>query len=325
MNRETFDYLLDKYLQNQCTPDEAAMVESWYSLVGSDKEMPKSKMEWETIRQQVWDKIKYQMNQNSSWISTVFSSKILRIAASLFLIGGLWASYMFFAKKFDTHISSTNYENHESIPKKVVLSDGSIITLFADAELTVDSAFNNTDRKVSLKGEAHFDVASNANKPFYVESGNVITKVIGTSFRIKNDKKETVEIAVTEGRVSVFEKSAEQMRENGVVLTPNQKVVYFKEKQLFVTGIVEKPAPIIVEEQTLRFVYTNESLKTVLENIEKTYGIEIVLENENIANCKITGDLESDSLYEKLDIISQILGIEYKIKGTTILISGKGC
>lgn len=325
MNRETFDYLLDKYLQNQCNEEETALVESWYNLVGNDKEIPKSKIEWEGIRQQLWDKIKTQLDLKISSGSMFSFKRLMPIAASVLLLLGAGTAYFLNQKQPLNTISSTFYKNDEQSPKKVELSDGSIIILNEKAELIVDEAFNKTERRVKLIGIAKFDIASNAQKPFFVETGNVITKVIGTSFTIKNTRKETIEIEVTEGRVSVFEKSAELLRENGVVLTPNQKVVYFAEKQLFVTGIVQNPAPIEEKSASISFNYQNESLEKVISNIESTYGIEIILENENISKCKITGDLNSDSLYEKLDIISQILGIEYKIKGTTILISGKGC
>lgn len=325
MNRETFDYLLDKYIQNQCTEEETALVESWYSLVGSTKEMPKNKVEWEVLRQQVWEKIKVQMNERSSaWLKP----KVLKIAASLFFALAA-ASTWFLVKEKNTlnYTSSNQFINSGKENKRIKLLDGSVILLFPEAKLTLDEKFNASQRKVVLVGDAYFDIAHNAQKPFFVEAGKTITKVIGTSFTIKSDKKETVEIEVAEGRVSVFEKNAEQQRENGVVLTPNQKVVYFKEKQLFVTGIVEKPTLIAIEKEIKQhsFVYENELLVTILNDIEKAYGIEIVLESETIGNCQITGDLEGDSLYEKLDIISQILGIDYQIKGTTILVSGKGC
>jgi transmembrane sensor len=59
--------------------------------------------------------------------------------------------------------------------------------------------------------------------------------------------------------------------------------------------------------------------------INERYGIEVVTENEKIYECTFTGDVSRMSLYDLLDVISTAVGSNYEVKGTRILIIGKGC
>ena len=50
-----------------------------------------------------------------------------------------------------------------------------------------------------------------------------------------------------------------------------------------------------------------------------------MVENEAIYKCPFTGDISQQNLYTKLDIINKVLKTTYEVKGTKILIKGKGC
>jgi transmembrane sensor len=193
---------------------------------------------------------------------------------------------------------------------------------------------------VVLDGEAFFDVSRNAQRPFYVYDGNLVTHVLGTSFNVKiNKKKDQIEIAVRSGKVEVYERSTAAERSennkfsNGVILTPNQKVVYVVDSRQFQSSIVDEPLPIIRDTvrpddgpmETGAFVYNATRLSEILQSIKAAYGIDVEVENDNINNCLFTGDISAQNLYEKLDILCQALKDSYEVKGTRILIRGKGC
>lgn len=81
------------------------------------------------------------------------------------------------------------------------LDDGSVVTVNTDSALR--TAFSAEKRQVQLsKGEAFFDVASDASRPFSVESGGVIVTAVGTAFSVRYTD-EAVVVTLTEGRVSV--------------------------------------------------------------------------------------------------------------------------
>lgn len=97
----------------------------------------------------------------------------------------------------------------------LTLSDGTQIKLNSNTAVTFPKSFKNSPvRKVHLDGEAFFEVTK-MNKPFIVYSGEVETRVLGTSFNIRKDDN-NVEVAVVTGKVSVRNK-----KEN-VTLVPGQ-------------------------------------------------------------------------------------------------------
>jgi hypothetical protein len=76
----------------------------------------------------------------------------------------------------------------------------------------------------------------------------------------------------------------------------------------------------------LDFNYHEARVAKVLEDLEKTYELEIVMENEKIKNCLFTGDLTDENLFNKLEGICLVFGADYEVKGTKILLKGgKDC
>ena len=70
---------------------------------------------------------------------------------------------------------------------KIILPDGSLVWLNGGSRLTYDKAFNKGEtREVELKGEAYFDVAKNALKPFIIHTHQMDIKVLGTAFNVKS-------------------------------------------------------------------------------------------------------------------------------------------
>jgi transmembrane sensor len=89
------------------------------------------------------------------------------------------------------------------MPTTRVLADGSVVEFKDKAEIAVD--FTPAFRRVTLlRGEAHFQVTKNKARPFIVSAGGVEFRAVGTAFAV-DLRKNTVELLVTEGRVSVDE------------------------------------------------------------------------------------------------------------------------
>lgn len=81
------------------------------------------------------------------------------------------------------------------------LADGSVIELNRGAVVT--EHYTAGERRVRLeRGEAHFKVAKDAARPFFVEAGGVTVRAVGTAFNVRLDPA-SVEVLVTEGKVSV--------------------------------------------------------------------------------------------------------------------------
>lgn len=344
MSKIQFKDILQRYIQGTCNEQERLMVEQWYELLDEDYRQlfpTLSLNEWED---ELWEKIKEKTTfveaPTIKWYRQPF---VFRMAASVLLVSAL---LLWFWKK-DAPISSVTNPSISGLERQVnsgkgeqlvVLSDGTQVTLSSNSTLEYPKKWGTDKREVFLTGNAFFKVARNVEKPFLVYSKGIVTKVLGTSFWVKsNTASNQVEIAVVTGKVAVFKQDAKadyisETTKSGVILTPNQQVNYFPENEVFVTGIVKEPLLItpdgIHKEIALvlpSFHYDEEAVAAVLSDLEKAYGIEIIVENDQLSGCPLTADLSGSNLYTKLDIICATLKASYEVRGTKILISGRGC
>jgi len=262
-------------------------------------------------------------------------------AALLFCIAAMAGYFITGRNKNTTRIAAiaTNMQeraNTSHQPQRVEMEDGSVVTLQPGAIISYPDHFKTDKREVALEGEAFFEVSKNPESPFYVYDDSIVTHVLGTSFNIKRDPAtRQLEVSVRTGKVEVFERrpagsSNAGRKSNGVILLANQKVVYDGNNRQFVSSLVDNPLPVGQEtgrktDSAESFVFEEASLAKVLAAIEKVYKIEMVVENEKIYECLFTGDITTQALYSKLDIICESIHASYEIKGTQILIKGKGC
>ena len=219
--------------------------------------------------------------------------------------------------------SKQKISNQTKISKNIRLSDGSSVILSPNSELSYPKNFQKDSRKVKLVGTAVFDVAHNASKPFFVCTNDVVTKVLGTKFKIITDKIQT-NVSVLSGKVSV-EKLVDNSKSSAIILLPNQQVIYSTANNNFLKTLVQEPILLSSSDQKNAFIYDSVPLKTVFESLEKAYGINIIYDEKNLENCSLTADLNSQSLIVKLKFICEALSLKYEILDGQIVLTGGGC
>lgn len=343
MSRKSFGQLLQKYLRGECTPEEKVFVEHWYGLLEAETGESGKNIDMDELEARLWNHI--QSNMEFEGPANPPQIKPLRtviyrwagIAATLLLLGSWFLAQQTIneTRSLNSFIPSdtsgwVERKNTASKPLLIRLEDGSEVQLAPHSSLKFPQYFSSDKRIVYLTGDAFFNVQKMPSRPFYVHSGEVITKVLGTSFFIRTEPStQEIRVEVVTGRVAVYRESKEkQAAANGVVLNPNQAVTYFDEEKHFVTGLVQKPVILQtpeVEKKELSFRFDDAPLSEVLERLELAYGIDIEVENEQQNNCLLTADLTGQPLYTQLEIICAALKATYEVQGVTILISGKGC
>jgi transmembrane sensor len=275
---------------------------------------------------------------NETLVVPFYKRTWFRIAASMTLLIsiGLWWSRGDAPLKSGENTVNTEgvrveekIVNNEDKSSSIILPDGSTVILEKNSQLQFDKNFEGTTRTVYLRGEALFDVVKNPNKPFIVYAGDLVTKVLGTSFRIKAlDKAENVTVNVIRGRVSVFANKNEKSKDpetDGLILTPNQKVIFTKTEERLKRSLIEQPT-VIIPQQDLQFmVYDEAPVSTIFKGIEKAYGVEIVFDEENIKGCELTMTFRNELLFDKLAIICKNIGATYKVVDAKIIIEGADC
>lgn len=211
--------------------------------------------------------------------------------------------------------------NTGSLTKTIVLSDGTQVNLNKDSYLKYPEKFNSNERKVFLEGEAFFEVTHNPSHPFIVETKEGTVKVLGTSFNVRAFPKEgKEEVQVATGRVEVEVLETKEK----VILIPGNKSVLDKENKTLEKHVKASANSFSWHSQEL--VFEDTPIHEVLESIEKHYGVTIVLENENIANCPFNSKFKNDDIEVVLATISDVLDIEIiKDKNSLYQMRGGKC
>ncbi|MCF0062594.1 FecR family protein [Dyadobacter chenwenxiniae] len=347
MNIKEIQALLLKYQNGQCSEEEVAKIHYWYENLHEDSTSGLSGAERENMESRILDHLMAEIREDKLQETKPVRSLWQRAAPYLSAAAVIIAicGYVFFGKTALNPVAKSEQilvqapadqlftqQNHSSITRKIMLEDGSAVTLTPGSKIIYPKKFPKDKREVQLMGDAFFEITKNPDKPFFVYSGKLVTRVLGTSFRIKtNSEGQALEVEVVTGKVSVFEnddsfaEKSPDHQSNGVVLTPNQRVTYFPESRHLMTGLVVAPVKASINADESRLVFNNIVMGSIVEALHKTYGIEIVFANDRLAECTFTGDITDLPLYEKLDLVCGSIGADYEIKGTRILINGRGC
>lgn len=225
--------------------------------------------------------------------------------------------------------------NNTTHPKLISLPDGSSMLLQKNSQIRYASSFDERKRVVYLTGEAYFEVAKDASRPFLVYADGLVAKVLGTSFNVRaySTDKDII-VTVRSGRVAVFAESDENRQRKvnspnleGVVLTPNQQIVFIRQQLRMVkpTEITPSAAQTVFTSTTDSFVFNATLVSDVFGQLEKAYGIPIVYDKETLGRCRLTADLTDEPLSEKMLIVCKSIEASYQIGESRIVISGPGC
>ena len=218
----------------------------------------------------------------------------------------------------------------------VKLPDGSTVDIAPHSRIGYANNFDSAEtRDIYLSGEAFFTVTKNPSRPFRVFANEIVTKVLGTSFRVRSFEMDTViQVTVRTGKVSVYSQTIEgtDLKEiaqpnhlGGIILTPNQEVVYQKIKEKFQKVLLENPLRIHPESTEQSMLYEDASLEKVFRELGDNYGISIVYDNDLLKKCTVTADLRYEPFYNQLMLVCKAIGASYEIIDGQVVIQSNGC
>lgn len=227
-------------------------------------------------------------------------------------------------------VEQTNNSEKSQI---ITLSDGSSVLLQPNSKLSYPKIFTGNERKVYLSGEGFFEISKNPKKPFFVYANEIVTRVVGTSFRIKAyPDQQNVEVLVRTGKVKVKSNDLVRAAENEeIVLLPNQALRFARKELVFnkITNITEDPILVnsVRNIEQLSFEFTDIPVAQILETIEQAYLVDIDFPHDKLKDCRLTTSLSDQPLAEKLKIICKSIGNDtnYEMNGNQIVITTSGC
>lgn len=189
---------------------------------------------------------------------------------------------------------------------QLTLEDGTVVQVNADSELLFPTRFDSGMRQVRLRGEAHFQVKTDKDSPFYVQLGSLNVQVTGTTFNVKAyEEDDEIRVALVEGAVNVRE--GQRLL---ATLAPGQLFTYRKAARE--CKVAEANLSAATSWTTGQFIFHNETIGTIMHELSRWYGVDIRV-NDNIKSQCYSGMLLRERpLMEILNAISLTNELDFK-------------
>jgi ferric-dicitrate binding protein FerR (iron transport regulator) len=191
------------------------------------------------------------------------------------------------------------------------LSDGTRVWLNAASSIRFPVVFTGNNRSVTLNGEAYFEVAKNAQKPFVVTVGNTTVTVLGTHFNINAYPDEgSMKTTLLEGSVQVTEGT------HSVLVQPGEQALEDDNGRL--TAVPANTA-LAVAWRNGYFQFEEADLKAVLRQIGRWYDLDIVYEGP-VTDHLYAGKLERSVPLSAILLFLSSGNIHYRLEGKRLVI-----
>lgn len=255
------------------------------------------------------------------------------VAASLLLVV-LWIAK---GRKIENNGSNVIAAPKNGI-SKVQLPDGTKVWLNSGSKLIYSADYGTEYRKVSLAGEAFFDVVKDAHHPFILTTSTISIRVLGTAFNVRAyNKDKNSEASLVRGRIELT-----------ILKNPEKKIILNASEKLTITNNQQEPAkgipsgstteevPLLAlgrihqaKKDTLpsealwmedKFAFDAENFENLAERLERRYDVSIVFKNEETKKLRFTGRFQNESIDRALRALQASAYFHFKTDNNKIVI-----
>lgn len=247
------------------------------------------------------------------WLFTRIATRGRAIVAATTLMAGIAAVFAFWLQNESNSPINLVYSTVVGEQRLATLPDGSVIDLNTDTQIEVD--YDRERRKIRLlRGQAHFNVAHNPNRPFVVYASTGRVRAVGTAFSVRL-RGTDIEVTVTEGAVALesveyaatssgsndvrFPKPAEEL----AVLQAGQSTTFSQEVDV-IRSMEEAEMARKLSWRDGMLVFSGESLEYVVEEVSRYTPISIEFSDPELRDLRIGGYFkvgETEALFEALE------------------------
>lgn len=309
--------IVNKYLSGEASEAEIQEVYQW---INSDplnrKEFIQYKKVWALTSKAVensnetWEAISVKLSQPKKQLPGI---RVWMAAAGILLVLGLGMTIQYFLSQRTPVSFSYTADTRIEVPlgqmSKIILPDGTTVYLNSGTQLVYSGDFFSGNRKLSLEGEAFFDVAKDQEHPFVVSTKGLDFKVYGTSFNIQA-YPEDKEICTTliEGSLGILGKSGNELTR----LVPGENAIFRMDDRKLEVSQVNLDLYTSWKDGLITF--RNEKLKDIARKIERWYNVEIKIKNETLGNETYMGTIMKNKPIDQiLEVFSLTSSLNYRI------------
>jgi ferric-dicitrate binding protein FerR (iron transport regulator) len=198
---------------------------------------------------------------------------------------------------------------------QLTLADGTRVWLNAESTLEYPTHFTGTTRTVQLTGEAYFEVAKNAAKPFNVVTDKQTIAVLGTSFNVSAYPQDAgIYSTLVEGSLRV---DGEQGK--SLLISPGSQCAYNPALGDMTSRVVDTYTYTSWKDGL--FVFDDEALSSIMQRIGRWYNVDVSYANNQQQHTRFTMQIDKfQPITEVLKLIALTNEIDFEISDNTIIV-----
>jgi ferric-dicitrate binding protein FerR (iron transport regulator) len=340
MNNQIDWPLLAKYLSGESSDEETVKVSEWLESDSENlKLLDSMKVVWESpepdyepsdvktlwaevaektgIAGQSEEQVSYKLfgDKQSKNVFFLFLDQLrtpaLRYAAVFLLVASISVLYYLFSSP-GGDVDLVEWKTvtvSKGKQSSITLNDGTKLFLDSGSRVQIPENFGFDSRRVKLEGEGYFEVVSDPEKPFIVNSYNAFVRVLGTKFNVRAwQETGKVEVTVAEGSVSF---GSEETTDKQIILNKGFSSTLSK------TGELSAPEQVNINKWLSwikgEMTFDDVPVFEILAQVERWYDVQFSLQDSTIINERLSVSINKNSLHNVLEVVSTITGSEYKI------------
>ena len=285
------------------------MVDDWYNSFDGELPVSLSQEEENRLRNEIWQEISPQVRARTYYLNTVWG----KAAAVTLLLASAGLAYLL-VRTPDPMSAYTEISTKAGEKKTVTLEDGSVLVLNAGSTIRISKDLSRERKLKLIDGEVFFDVKGIKDNPFTVESGPLVTTVLGTSFDIvAYQALNSLRVGVISGKVLVKGNTG-----SADVLGQQQVLVFDKQQGTGKIGVLDQD---ILEWQQGKLLLNDASFEEMAVLMQKNFGITIIAEQDHVKTTRYTTELSTVMAPEKAaEVLAAIHHLKIKVINHQILI-----
>ena len=197
----------------------------------------------------------------------------------------------------------------------LTLSDGTRVWLNSETSIQYPVAFGAKERRVFVQGEAYFEVAKDAKKPFTVQFMSSSVTVLGTSFNIRAYPEEKrSQTTLAEGSVRIY--------------SPGSSMLLKPGEQAEVSALSGEMVKQEVEVKNFtswkdgRFVFEQQPLEDIMRTLERWYDIRVIFKDEGAKRISLSENMKRYGDFSQVMKMLQMTGdVRFELHGNDVYIT----
>lgn len=312
-DKEYTENLIIRYLNGNCTREEQEELKVWI------EESTDKKNEFLSIKD-IWDSLNSPKERTGEQLALFYKnqyqkskkSRIVLIRSFSAIAAILIIGLIFTVLSPSATVKPSENLQVFSVPlgsrSKVILADGTEVSLNSGSELKYSSGFSSANRVVSLTGEGFFNVKSDPKHPFTVKTADFDIKVTGTKFNVCSypDNKFSA-TTLAEGKIGL------QMSGSSKVLNvaPGEKFQIDRETQKYAFSDADVESEIAWKDG--EFIFRKIPFPELVHRLERCYDVKLNCSGSELQNYSFTGRFKNqETIWQVLDALKLTSPIDYQ-------------